>query len=258
MFSCNNKKATENPINMTPSEQLKSILQEKYISADGEEYQVELKPGLTDQHIKQLARQLPTGKMPTEIEDLLKFSSGFGFFVLEEVTFDGVEQFGFEEIFPNSVQLAGDGFGNYWILDIDKHGNWGNVFYVCHDPAVVVKQSNNLTQFIQHIDDFGKNGDQSNLDFIHEKAVIDIWYNNNGFIELDGARNSNDITLKVFALELPGNYVIADLRNKPNRSGFAWGKFGSNINKVVRHETELIWGIEKPFKKGLLSKLLRR
>lgn len=34
------------------------------------------------------------------------------FGLLEEVTFDGIGQFGFEEFFPNSVRLAGDGFGN--------------------------------------------------------------------------------------------------------------------------------------------------
>lgn len=42
------------------------------------------------------------------------------FGLLEEVTFDGIGQFGFEGFFPNSVQLAGDGFGNFWILSISS------------------------------------------------------------------------------------------------------------------------------------------
>lgn len=37
--------------------------------------------------------------------------------------------------------------------------------------------------------------------------------------------------------------------------GFAQGKFGPNIDKAKRYETELIWGIEKPVRKGFLSKL---
>jgi hypothetical protein len=41
------------------------------------------------------------------------------------------------------------------------------------------------------------------------------------------------------------DFVIADLRHKQIQSGFAWGKFGSNIDKAKRCETELIWGIEK-------------
>jgi hypothetical protein len=254
LLSCNNK-TNDKTENMTPTEKLKSILTEQYISEDGDEYKVELKNGLTDEQIDGLAKGLPTEKVPTEIRELLKFASGFEFFGLEEVTFDGVGQFGFEEFFPHSVQLAGDGFGNFWILDVDKNGNWGNVFYVCHDPAVIVKHSDNLTQFIEHVNDFGKNGNKSNLDIIHEKVVMDIWGKDNGFIELETARQSSDTTLKNFALSLPDNFVVADLRNKLNQSGFAWGKFGPKINNTKRHETELIWGIEKPIKKGLLSRL---
>ena len=241
---------------MTITEKLKSLLTEQYISEDGDEYKIELLPGLTDQEIDNLAKGVPSGQIPNDIRELLKFASGFEFSGLAEITFNGVGQFGFEEIFPNSVQLAGDGFGNFWILDIDKNGNWGQVFYVCHDPAVVVKHSDNLSEFIQHIDDFGKNGKASNLDIIHEKSVMEIWQDDNNFIELDNARQSNDTTLKEFALSLGDNFVIADLRNKPNKSGFAWGKFGPKIENAVRHKSELLWAIEKPIKKGgFLSKL---
>lgn len=243
---------------MTVTDQLKSILTEQYISEDGDKYKVELKSGLTNQQIQDLEKLLPTGQMPNEIKELLKFSSGFEFYGLEEVTFDGVGQFGFEEFFPISVQLAGDGFGNFWILDIDKNGNWGNVFYVCHSPAVIVKHSDNLTQFIEHVNEFGKNGKKSNLDIIHEEVVFNIWQEDNGFIELEHARKAGDTVLKSFAQSLPDNFVIADLRNKSNQNGFSWGKFGSNIDNVKRHETELIWGIEKPIKKGFLSRLFRK
>ena len=244
---------------MTVTEQLKSILTEQYVSEDGDEYKVELLPGLTDQEIDNLAKGVPSGQIPNDIRELLKFASGFEFSGLEEITFNGIGQFGFEEIFPNSVQLAGDGFGNFWILDIDQNGNWGNVFFVCHDPAVVVKHSENLSEFIQHVDDFGKNGKTSNLDIIHEKSVMEIWQDDYNFIELDNARQSNDTTLKEFALSLRDNFVIADLRNKPNKSGFAWGKFGPKIENAVRHKSELLWAIEKPVKKGgFLSKLFGR
>lgn len=251
---------------MTPIEILKSILKEKYISEDENEFRVELLPGLTEVEINELAQNLPNEQIPNDIEELLKFASGFEFFGLEEITFDGVGNFGFEEFFPHSVQLAGDGYGNFWILDIDKNGNWGNVFYVCHDPAVIVKHSDNLTQFIEHVNEFGKKGEKSNLDIIHEKVVVEIWSKDNGFIELETARQSSDTTLKNFALSLPDNFVVADLRNKQNQNGFAWGKFGPNIDNVIRHETELIWGIEKQIKKepeklvkkGFFAKLFGR
>ncbi|WP_018626992.1 SMI1/KNR4 family protein [Niabella aurantiaca] len=166
---------------MTPIEQLKAILTEQYITEDGDEYSAELKQGLTDRQIDKLAKDLPMKQIPEVIRELLKFSGGFEFSGLDEVTFDGVGKFGFEQFFPNSVQLAGDGFGNFWILDVERNGNWGNMFYVCHDPAVVVKHSDNLAQFIEHVNDFGKNGSESNLDIIHEKVVGDSWNKDDGF-----------------------------------------------------------------------------
>ena len=244
---------------MTALEQLKSILHEQYVSEDGDEYKVELKPGLTDQQIDELATLLPSGQISHDIRELLKFASGFEFFGLDKITFDGVGHFGFENVFPHSVQLAGDGFGNFWILDIDGKGNWGNVFYVCHDPAVVVKCSDNLSEFIRHINEFGKLGEESNLDIIHEKIVMDIWdEGNGGFIDISLAKNSNDTTLKEFASQLADNFVIADLRNNPNKTGFAWGKFGPDIDNAVRYNHDLLWGFEKKAKKGLLSKLFGR
>ena len=240
---------------MTLIEKLKSILNEKYISEDEEEYQIELLEGLSEEQINNITENLPSNLIPLEIKELLKFARGFEFQGLEEITFDGIGQFGFEEFFPHSVQLAGDGFGNFWILDVNKNGNWGNVFYVCHDPAVIIKHSENLTQFIEHIDDYGKNLNKSHLDIIHEKIVWKIWDNTEYFIEVETAKNSNDSILKNFALSLPNNFIITDLRNKPIQSGFAWGKFGPKIDKTIRHETELLWGIEKQTKKSFFAKL---
>lgn len=241
---------------MTPKEKLTSFLDNKYVSEDGEEYQVKLLEGLGDEEIESLKTQLPKEYLPEEIRELLTQTRGFEFHAFNEIIFDSVNHFGFEEFFPNSVQLAGDGFGNFWILDIDDNGNWGCVFYVCHDPAVVVKHSENLTEFISHIDEFGRQGIGSHLDEIHEKVVLDIWEGNNGLMSLEEAKQSADASLTEFAEKLSENYVIADLRKKLNKTGFAWGKFGPNIENAKRHGSELIWAIEKPEKKKWgLSKL---
>ena len=93
LLGCNNK-INDKKSNMTATEKLKSILTEQYISEDGDKYKVELKKGLTDQQIDDLAKRLPTGQVPIEIRELLKFASGFEFYGLEDVTFDGIGQFG--------------------------------------------------------------------------------------------------------------------------------------------------------------------
>ena len=48
---------------MTLTEQLKSLLNETYISEDGDEYKIELLPGLTDNEIDILAKGLPKNRV---------------------------------------------------------------------------------------------------------------------------------------------------------------------------------------------------
>ncbi|WP_199750600.1 SMI1/KNR4 family protein [Gynurincola endophyticus] len=241
---------------MTALAQLQSILNETYSSEENGEFKIELKEGLSDDEIHLLAQQLPTRQLPAEIHELLRFSSGFKFPPFKEITFDGISLFDMEEFFPYSVKLTTDIFTNVWIVDVDLQGNWGNVFFISHDPAVIVKHSENLSQFIQHIHEFGKDKKLSNLDKIREKTVFDIWEQKDGLISLEHARQSDDLVLKEFASRLENNYVIADLRNKPNKSGFAWGKFGPSIQKTIRNGSNTLWGIER--RKGILSKIFNR
>ena len=235
---------------MTVKQQLELILNNQYESEDGDLYKVELLDGMTDEEIENYKNRLPGKRIPEDIEELLRFSRGFEFYGLEEVRFDSFGHFGFEEIFPNSVQLAGDGFGNFWILDVDLKGNWNSVYYVCHDPAVVVKHSDNLTQFIEHVDEFGKKGSNSNLDIIHEKTVIDIWSEKVGIME----NNEKDYDFENGQIELPEIFLIADLSGKPIKTGFSWGKSGPKT-KIIRPTDKPIWIVEKKVKQGLLSKL---
>ncbi|HEY9045933.1 MAG TPA: SMI1/KNR4 family protein [Ohtaekwangia sp.] len=241
---------------MTPLEQLKNIQHEKYTTEEGDVYQLELKPGLTDAQIDAFAAKLPGGKIPEDIRELLKYTSGFAVnSLLEEVIFTGTDEFGFEEFFPYTVSLAGDGLGNFWVVSIDENGHWGNIYFVCHDPAVIVKHSDNLAQFLFHIDESGKRGDKSHHDIVHEKTVWKIWREEPGLTDKATAINSEDETLRQFAASLPDNYFIADLRNKPIGAGFAWGKFGADLGTARVHNHEPIWGVEKKVKKGLFSKL---
>jgi hypothetical protein len=108
---------------MTPKLQLQTILGNKYLSEDGDPYEVELMEGMTQVELENFKGKLPNKNLPADIADLLTFSKGFGFHALDEIRFDNFQTFGFNEIFPYSIELAGDGFGNFWILDIDSIGN---------------------------------------------------------------------------------------------------------------------------------------
>lgn len=237
---------------MAPLEQLKTILNNKYESEDGDSYKVELLEGMSDDEVTAFVNRLPQRILPVEIGELLRFARGFEFGSLE-IRFDQHGQFGFESLFPDSIQLAGDGFGNFWVLDIDSNGNWGNVYYVCHDPAVVVKHSETLADFIKHVDEFGEKGDLSHLDQVHEKVVFDIWKAENGSMQ----RLSENTSVRDTFKEEFSEALIADLRGKPINAGFAWALLGPEC-QIRRIGDDPTWIISKKSKQGFWSTLFSR
>ena len=239
---------------MKPIGKIKSILNNEYESEDGDKYKVELFDGMSDNEIEEFRKNLPKNNLPKEIEELLRFAKGFNFYGLNEIRFDAFREFGFEKVFPNSINLAGDGFGNFWILDIDNNGEWKEIYYVCHDPPAIVKHSNNLSEFIHHVDEFGRLGRESNLDIIHEKIVGDIWTEKISIME----KNETDYEFsQEFMTLLPEMFMIADLSDKPIQTGFNWAKYGVN-SKIIRFKDKPIWIMEKKVKQGFLSRLFNR
>ncbi len=235
---------------MTIKQELEAIIPNIYESEDGDFYKVDPLAGMTDDEIDSFKRQLPNSYLPVEIEELLRFCKGFEFDTLDEVCFDAIGYFGFEEVFPNSIQLAGDGLGNFWILDIDSKGNWNSVYYVCHDPAVIVKQSENLGDFIKHIDEFGKLRNESLLDLIHEQSVMKVWNDKFGIM----SENKKDYDFENEPIAFPESYLIADLSDKPVDTGFIWALSGPNT-KIIRPTDAPIWIVEKKVKQGFLARL---
>jgi hypothetical protein len=235
---------------MTAKQQLESMVGKQYKSEDGDLHTVTLLDGMNESEIKTLKHQLPNYYMSNEIEELLRFSKGFDFGRLGEIRFDTFQHFGFEEVFPYSIQLAEDGFGNFWILDIDSKGNWNSVYYVCHDPAVVVKNSENLTEFIIQIDEFGSQGNKSTLSIIPEEIVGEIWNSKTGIRTGDG----KDYDFENWQIEFPEVFLIADLTDKPIKTGFPWGISGPHT-KIIRPTDKPLWVVENQVKQNFLSRL---
>ncbi|WP_299215262.1 SMI1/KNR4 family protein [uncultured Aquimarina sp.] len=235
---------------MTPKQKLESLLNNEYESENGDLYKIELLNGMSNEEIAEYKKQLPDNNLPSEIEELLKFCIGFDFYGLESVRFDTYGHFGFEEMFPNSIPLTGDEFGNFWILDIDQKGNWNSVYYVCHDPAVIVKHSEDLCEFIEQIEEFIKLGNESFLDIIRKQTVIEIWNEKLGIME----KNEKEYDFKNHKINFPEMFLIADLTDEPIKTGFPWGKSGPNA-KIIRPTDKPIWIVEKQVKQSFLSRL---
>jgi hypothetical protein len=230
--------------NMNLIELLKSISEKEYESEDGNIFSLNLHEGLSNTEINEFKSRLPKQHLPKGIEDLLKFSKGFDCPPVEEVSFTAYGHFGFEEAFPYSIKLAGDGFGNFWILDIDEEGSWNEIFYVCHDPPVIVKQAKNLKEFITQLNDLVKNPNGSFVDKVHEEIVFQIW--NEEKRNIFENYSLKDLEQKYHSKISEKDY-IADLNQKQVGEGFVWALNGPNT-VIERISYKPIWAIKNQVK----------
>ncbi len=231
-------------------QQLQKLISEEFIDDEGEAYHVELLPGLLADEITALGAQIPTATLPQEIEELLRYSKGLTFGWLEEVRFDAFSDFGRLGLFPACIELTHDGAGNYWVLDINRAGQWGAVFYVCHDPQVIVKQADSLLDFLMQLQEYGRLKSASRFDEVYERLSSKIWQEratHTGLVEAVVLAASTDTVLRQFAAQQPPDFLIADLRTESATQGFSHHKFFRNRQlQINKHELEPIWAFEPP------------
>jgi hypothetical protein len=219
-----------------------------------------LAPGLSDEEIAQFAEKLP-GQLPDDVRELLIYSAGFSFrlvFLREEVgafRFQGTDRFAFPDAaIPCAIDLLGDGCGNSWVVDVDStSGNWGTIYFACHDPAVIAVQAGDLGQFLKQVLDPRGADPQDALRHVAREAVMRIWQEDPWLVPVPEAHESQDLAVSNFAKQLPETFYVADLRSKKIGSGFSWG-LSPNFD-VRRAGTEPIFAVErKPA--GFLERLL--
>lgn len=167
---------------MTNLEIIEELKQSTFIDEEGEEYKLEFQDGLTEEQIEGLKHQFPNKKVPKEIVQILKVTKGWDGYGPEMVYFDSIGVFGFTELSQNSISLGTDGFGNYWILDIAQNGELGKVFFACHDPAVLVINSQNLNEHLKTLLAFYKNPTDSPLISMDSDVPFNIWKQENNLI----------------------------------------------------------------------------
>jgi hypothetical protein len=228
---------------VTPKDVIQQALSEDLRSREGSKLALNLETGLSAQEIQEFEGRFPKG-LPVEIRELLAFSSGFEFAPFGLVDFRGRLPFEFEDAFPDGLPLAGDDSGNFWVQDIHpESGLWGAIFFVSHDPPVVVVQATLLVDFLHQIFDFGRAPYKSAIANIKEKVVPQIWADDSYSIKVEDARSSSDSTMSTFARQLPENSKIIDLRPGKIGSGFSFGSHGSET-RVQRYGDEPIFAVE--------------
>lgn len=211
------------------------------VDEDGGEDHLRLLPPPTAHELASLEADLPC-PIPHHIRELLALTRGFENGPLESLDFAGLPGgFGMEEVFPNGLALAHDGFGNYWVADLHRHStDWAPIYYACHDPPVIAFQSDSLENFVSEALRFANPPHESVLDEVHEQVTADIWRRNPGTMSIASAQSSADQVLHSFAERLDPSYVIVDLRHAQVGSGFSWGRYGPKTH-VIRAGHEPIF-----------------
>jgi cell wall assembly regulator SMI1 len=225
-----------------------------FVNEDGIGEPFELLPPLSAEELRALEAKLPC-RIPSEIRELLLFARGFSG-MLDEVHFAGLPGggFGFEELIPHPVDLAGDGYGNFWVVDLTPDStSWGPILYACHDAPVLVYQSDTLMHFVEEVLRFGNKPWKSEIDDVHEGLTDRIWRENPGLLSPTECRSGGDPDLAEFAADLDDSWSICDMRNAMLGDGFSWGRHGAST-PIRRFGTKRIFAYQ--FRKRTWKQLL--
>ena len=241
----------------TPKEVLQSISDETFQTETGEKGKIQLGPSLSKREIEAF-EEILSAPLPEEIKDLLAYCGSLTLLGIERITFaKKAPGYHSDGLFPCGVHLCPDGFGNDFFVDVNtKTGEWGPVFYGCHDaPAFVLVESNLAKFLMSYFDCFRRcaQGGDHMIDFANNIAA-DLYYKKPGLLSVSEAISSHDPSLSAFARTLQPDAHIADLRPRMPGSGFGW----TLKTQLTRYGHDLVFGHWTPPRKGFLGRLFPR
>jgi hypothetical protein len=212
---------------------------------DGDDYTLKLMPAMSEADISASEKGLQL-IYPPAIRDTLRYTRGFETSPIESIDFSGMDNYqDYQGLFLQCLGIAHDGFGNYWILDLsDPTFPSGCVYYVAHDPPVVIYQTSSLSHFVEEVLKMGHSPFGSEIDDVHEKFSRRVWRENPSVLSYEQCLDSSDMLLKNFAQNLDESWLICDLRNPEVGDGFSWGRFGPNT-KVQRFGNHPVFAYQK-------------
>lgn len=241
---------------MSAVELVKAAAREPLTNEDGEPCPLELEPPADAAALEALQARLPC-PLPQDVRELLAFCAGFGGSPIDVVDFTGTAcPYEDKAVFPHGHPIAGDGYGNFWVVDLAPDSlAWGPIYFACHDAPVILYQAATLEDFLRELFKLGTPPHKSLVDEVHEDRLFDVWGSNPGVREQVDCLASGDAELARFAQELGPSFQFVDLRNAPVGFGFSWGRYGPKT-LVRRDGTRPIFAYEK--RHGLLARLFGR
>jgi len=197
------------------------------VDEDGNAVELELSPGLSEVEIEEFGRTLPC-PLPASVRELLAYCRGFSGLGVDLVDFTGRDcSYEQAEVFPHGLPIAGDGYGNFWVVDLDSDSReWAPIYFACHDAPVILFQSPSLEHFLEELIKMERPPHRSAIDDVHEDRLFDVWRKNPGVMSHEQCLHSADPALAAFAGQLDPAFQIIDLRKGEIGSGFSWGRYG--------------------------------
>ncbi len=231
---------------MTPLQALHELQSRKLVTIeDGEPCDAELLPPMSSEEIEAI-EELIGAPLPVSIRELMAYAGGV------EVDCDQLAWNGalmgqdVPDAFSSWIPVLEDGAGNSWNVDIDRQtGEWGTVYFACHDPAVLVRQADSLAEFIlQFADDACQPEREGNLYVVAERMTHKVWDTGGVTMDANALRVSTDEVLRRAATTVDDG-LVCDLRRARMGDGFAWGRFGPRT-VVKRPGPEPVFVLQRP------------
>jgi SMI1 / KNR4 family (SUKH-1) len=230
---------------MTPLEIIRRARSHALSDRDGRVVALELLPSLSRAELRDFARQVPC-PVPPAIAELLGACRGFHGTSLQ-VDFTGRDfAFEFEAVFPYGLPIAADGYGNFWVVDLNPHTTtWGPIYFACHDAPVIVYQADSLERFLGELFRKFRPPHRSLVSEVREEWVAHVWRTNPGALPRERCLRSGDPILSAFAAELEEGFLVVDLRRAKPGDGFSWGRYGPDT-VVERFGAHAVFAYRKP------------
>jgi len=231
---------------------LKQIQGAVHVDETGKQKTVTLLPPFNEQEISAFEASLPCA-LPEDMRELLRFASGLGGaacrlgdrFAIDEVRFADVQGFGLEEVFPHAKEIAVDGCGNSWIIDLTSDSKaFAPVFFSCHDSPVIVYQTDSLLDFLREVVRGSNPPWKSEIVDMQYRLPMRIWRENPCATSHSQCLASGDHELKTFAESLDETWEFIDLRTPKLGDGYSWGRYGSKTGNK-RYGNKRIFACQK-------------
>jgi len=228
----------------------------KYRNEDGEEVEVDFLPGLQQSELDAIEKNIGAS-LPVDFSEIAKACGVIEGF-LEPLDFSGVP-FEMPEAFPHGHAFAGDGYGNFWVVDcLSLQEETSNIYFVCHDAPVILYQCDGIETFLSELVREFTEPLSSLIHAVHEDTIAEVWKTNPGTVSRFEAIDSPDASISAFAEQLDERFVLVDLRNASPGEGFSWGRYGPQT-ELRRYGEERIFAYAQPQKEpGLFARIFAR